>query len=59
MALEQLAELVRVDRPAELVGEDRVLILVGVGGEVPLEQLRVAVGAEGFNGLGIERDRAP
>jgi hypothetical protein len=38
-------EALRMDRRAELIGEDEILVSVGVTGEVSLEQLGVAMPA--------------
>jgi len=48
-----------MDRSAELVGDDQVQVLIGIGGEVPLCHLNVAVLTERLDSLGVERDRAP
>ena len=49
----------RVDRPAELVGEHEITVDVGVPGERPLKDLRFAVGAQCITRDGVERDGAP
>ena len=59
MLAEPLREPLWVDQTTQLVGEHKVLVLVGVGGEVALEQLRLAVRAQHVDRLGVERDRAP
>jgi hypothetical protein len=48
-----------VDRAAEFVRKDQVVIRVGITGEVPFEWLCVAMVTESIDGLGIERDSAP
>ena len=47
------------ERGAELVAEHEVVVSVGVRGEVALEQLRLAVGAQRVDGFGVKRDGAP
>jgi hypothetical protein len=42
---EPFGEALRMDRRAELIGEDEILVSVGVTGEVSLEQLGVAMPA--------------
>jgi hypothetical protein len=50
---------VGADRPAELVAEHEIVVPVGVGGEVTLEELSLAVVRERLHGFGVERNRAP
>ena len=52
-------EPLRVIGRAELVAEDEVLVVVGVSGEVALEELGVPMAAQRLDRLRIERDRAP
>jgi hypothetical protein len=58
MVAEPLRQPVRVNRPAELIGENEVLVDVGLDGEGALEELRLAVSLKRLHGLGIQRDRA-
>ena len=45
--------------PPSASAKTRIVIGVGIGGEVTLEQLRLSVPPQGIYRLGIERDRAP
>jgi hypothetical protein len=57
---EPCGEPLRVDRPADPVGEHEVAVAVGRTGEVAFEQLRLTMPGEDANRLGIivRRDRA-
>jgi hypothetical protein len=48
-----------VNRPAEFVSKDQVLIGVHLAGELALEELRLAVALERGDCLRVESDRAP
>ena len=56
---EPLRQPLRVNRTAELVGKDEVLIDVGGAGEGTLGHLNVAVLAQNAHGLLVERRGAP
>jgi hypothetical protein len=47
-----------MDRAAELVAEDEIVVVVGVSRQIALEDLRLPVPAEGGDRLGVERDRS-
>ena len=53
--LERCAQPLRMNGPADLVGEDQVGVVVGVSRELPLEQLQVAVAAERGDRGRVER----
>ncbi len=55
---ERLREGLRVDRRAELIGEDEVLVDVGGAGEVALKLLCLAMRPQGIYRRAVERDRA-
>ena len=57
--LEPLREVLRLNRATELIGKHEVLVVIGIRGEVPLEDLGIAVAAQHVHGLGVEGDRAP
>jgi hypothetical protein len=56
---EPFAEALRIDRCAQLVGEDQVVISVGIDGEVAFKHLRVTMVPQRVHRLGVERDRTP
>jgi hypothetical protein len=58
LCCECLREALGMDRAAELVAEDEIVVVVGVSRQIALEDLRLPVPAEGGDRLGVERDRS-
>ena len=56
VADEPVGDSLGVDRSSDLIAEDEIVVLVGVTGHGALDGLRLAMPAQGFDGLGVEGD---